>query len=270
MVIGLTAAVPTTLGTAGPALGEPEGDGGFRVCRPSTCVWTSAHDVATGPVAVPSGGRASLRVLRWYEDCGPNFEMALVTALEEIATGMRFELSRSTCPAPVVDPPAPDPQIPPTAQDVWDEVPLWMPTASLAPACRGVVGLPTEVWARPSPPVVASVTLNGATWAVTAEAVGWRVEVDGADGDARVAAAAVPGTAADPLGELLFSQRGRSVVLVTETWTGSYAGPSGTFTLDYVDVTAVVTNYRVVEVQAVGVGPGAHVADPTADLACDQ
>jgi hypothetical protein len=263
VAVAVAAAVPATFGTAGPAQGEPEGGGGFRPCTPSTCVWAAAHEVPAGPVRDPSQGRATLRVVRTYEDCGPNFEVALVLAIEDIATGLRFELSR-TCPAPVQT--TPDPTVPPTADEVWRELPLWTPTASLTPACRGVVGWPTRVWATPSPPVAVDVTLAGRTWSVVAEPVGWRVEA----ADAAAVAGAAPGSADEPLGQLLFADRGRRVVRVTETWTGSYTGPLGSFTLDYVDVTAVVTTYRVVEVQAVVVGPGAHVDDPSAGLACGE
>ncbi len=78
----------------------------------------------------------------------------------------------------------------------------------------------------------------------------------------------IPGLADRPLGELLFTRRGLVTVRATETWTGSYTGPAGTFTLDYVDVTALAATYRVVEVQAVIVGPGGRAEDPTAALPC--
>jgi hypothetical protein len=214
-------------------------------------------------------------VLRYYEDCGPNFEVALVVALESTTTGQRFEQSR-TCPAPLVEEP-PVPGTPPTSQEVWDQLPLWAPSAALAPACRGVVGRPTRTWAVASPEVTTDVTLNGATWSVVAEPVGWRVAADGgpepASPTAAVAASAAsayadPSRADRPDGELLFTRRGVVDVRATEIWTGSYSGPAGTFTLDYVDVTALAASYRVIEVQAVVVGPGTRAEDPSASLPC--
>jgi hypothetical protein len=254
--------------TTGPAAAEADGTGGFVRCGPDTCVFAGARERPVGPVRAARSGRAPVRVAVTYEDCGPNFEVARVVAFVDVETGQRYEQSR-ICPAPVLDP-ADDPSVPPTAQEVWDELPLWAPTAALAPSCRGVVGRPSTTWASASPAVPAEVSLHGQTWSVTAEPVGWRVEVDVPDIEPPALAAADPGAPDRPLGELLPIRRGRSEVRVTETWTGSYTGPTGTFTLDYVDVTAVATTYRVVEIQAVIVGGGARADDPSVALACGE
>jgi hypothetical protein len=261
-------------------LTEQGGGGGFTPCGEQTCVRSESHLSAQYPVRGARAGRAPFRIAAHFEDCGPDFEYALVLTLVDAATNQGILEMARLCPPPPPEDPNRWAGLVPTAQAVWDEVPLPAPALEIVPACRGVVGLPARVWSTPSAPVTAAVELGGQTYAVEAEPVGWRAEVvaeavpeqvaEGGGVEPTLVAGAEPGSSEAPLGELVLERRGRYAVRVTETWTGRYVGPAGdAYTLDHVDVTTTAAPYDVVEVQAVIVGAGTPAApDPSATLAC--
>ncbi len=176
----------------------------------------------------------------------------------------------------------------PTPEEVWDVAPLASPDLFTDPGCRGLVGIENHLWAVASQPVVAAVDLAGWTLAVDAEPIAWRWqieprEVDVPDGSNAVPGAEYsslrPGSVEAPVAAHVFESAGRYGFSVVETWTGSFTATAGGVTLGPIPIGLVelttTAPYRVVEVQAVLLGPGgpggpagAAPVDPTAGLAC--
>lgn len=159
--------------------------------------------------------------------------------------------------------PEPGPVVVPPPQEIWDRVPLPVPSWGISPAINGMTGLPTWLWdANGGEPVTASVALGGFTATTTAKPVRyeWRMW-DGADAANRnpgqAVVSAVPGSESKPAGSYTYETKGDFTVTQTITWTGTstFTGPGVDQVVDLGTTTTSATRiYHVIEVRGVRLG----------------
>ena len=142
----------------------------------------------------------------------------------------------------------------PTIGEVWQRVPIPMPSIGVSPAGEGVTGLPTWLWSAGPDTIAINVQLNG--WRVTGTATRTSYSFDPGIGPRKVASGA--GSLQHPAATFLYETKGPYTVAVSSTWTATVTmtGP-GLPTRTTNIGSATLTNsrpYSVVEIRSVLTG----------------
>ena len=152
------------------------------------------------------------------------------------------------------------PPVPPSAQEVWQRVPLPRPGPYVSPPGTsthpGVTGLTTWLWGNWNAPVTARVELRG--WVATASA--FPVRYTWATGEGQESTGSTPGTLFMPVGHE-FERRGDYRITLYVTWMGAYSLVNEEWGisvpsqfLGYVTIGSSVP-YHVQEIRSLLVGP---------------
>lgn len=157
------------------------------------------------------------------------------------------EIVDSWCPPRIVELPPP----PPTAEEIRGLAAAPVPEINLAPASRGVTGVPTRLWSGSDAPIaVGPLTLRG--WSVTGTATptSWTWET----GTGQTLSSSHAGTSESPAATYTYETKGTFIVETSVSYSGDFIvlGPYGvtvSATIGAIDVTTTQP-YDVVEVRS--------------------
>ena len=252
---GSTQVIPTSTGSSG-------GSGGSSTPPPIT--WTR-HYWGSNPFEDPGYGTNAPFICgsngfgpgRPYEDVGIDRATGQVVARQSGCENPA-QPSQPGSGVTVVQQ-----QPPPTAAEIWANVPLPTPVLGINPSFNGLTGLPSWLWDPNPGPRTATVTLRGYTAVATASPVRWewRMWQNGDTPNVNpdpLVVATTPGSEASPAATYMYETNGDFTVTTTTTWSGTYTytGPNTAPTTVSLGTTSRTSSqpYHVISVRGARVG----------------